>query len=172
MDQLTLEIVRDLINSRNNFFRRPYVFRNRDNLANQFLQNEATFLELLSVISERRRSPITISFPLTGFGTAFSDPVPVLPSPLQISSEIETFLSPSVQTCSICQDQIVSDGVRLRTCQHVYHRSCVETWFHASVRCPVCRRDIREGPASQTSAVSTGTLPPQMYQWGGEDSQL
>jgi hypothetical protein len=59
---------------------------------------------------------------------------------------------------------------RLRVCQHSFHRACIQTWFRASVRCPVCRRDIREDPAAQTSSASTGISSQAQTQWGGEDT--
>jgi hypothetical protein len=169
MDSAALDIIRELANARTHFFRRPYVFRtHRDDIASTFLDVEASYINVLSGILQRTRTPITISFPIT---TNFSDPVPVLPSAAQIADELEDYASNSVQNCAICQEQIVSDGGRLRTCQHVYHRACIRTWFDASVRCPVCRRDIREGPATGTSSGATGTQPLQTSQWGGEESQ-
>jgi hypothetical protein len=32
---------------------------------------------------------------------------------------------------------------RLKPCQHVYHRTCIDQWFLRSVACPTCRHDIR-----------------------------
>lgn len=165
MEQSILDILHQLTQSRLEFFRRPYLYRRRDDVTNQFLATEVTYMQLLTGISERRRAPITITFPMTLPG--FLDPVPVLPSAAQISSEVEDWMTPG-QSCAICQEPIVSDGARLRVCQHVYHKNCIQTWFCASARCPVCRRDIREGPGAQTSAASTETPSQSESQWGGE----
>jgi len=153
MDQSLMNVILELACARTQFFRRPFVYRRRDETATQFMATEVTYLQLLTTILENRRGPVTITFPVN-LPAGFSDPVPVLPSAAQISSEVEDWMSSSVQPCAVCQEQIVSDGARLRGCQHVYHRACIQTWFCASVRCPVCRRDIREG---QTSAASTET---------------
>ena len=162
MDNLSLQIIRDLVNARTQFFRRPYVFRNqREEIARQFLETELEYLNVISRITEHRRVPITITIPMNI--ADFSEPVPVLPSAQQIQDEIEDH-APIAQNCSICQDQIVSDGARLRSCQHVFHKSCIQTWFGASARCPICRRDIREGQGEQTSADATETLSPHTYQ--------
>ena len=164
MDQQTL---RDLVYSRVQFFSRIHMFRRRDQIMDRFLRTEARYLDLLS---RENRTPVTITFPIT-LGNNFMDAVPVLASAQQITDEIQDYSGPSQQSCSICQDAIASDGARLRVCQHVYHRACIRTWFDASVRCPVCRRDIREGPATGTSSGATGTQPLQTSQWGGEESQ-
>jgi len=154
MDNLSLQIIRELVNARNQFFRRPYLFRNqREEIARQFLETESEYLGVISRITDSRRNPITITIPMNL--SDFSEPVPVLPSAAQIANEVENHTPMIAQNCSICQDQIVSDGARLRACQHVYHRACIQTWFGASARCPICRRDIREDSEAQTSAVST-----------------
>lgn len=158
----------DLAAARRAFFTNIAQFRRRDQLTRQFLDSEATFVQ---AVRDRRMTPINISFPLTvGSTGAFTDAVPVVPTAQQIADELQDFTSSSQQTCAICQDAISSDGARLRVCQHVYHRSCIQTWFCASVRCPVCRRDIREDPATQTSSAAIETQSQQTFQWGGAES--
>lgn len=148
------QVVQDLIESRTEYFRQIHLLNqpNRDTLTSQFFTSEQIYLGVLSNIF-LRQAPVTITFPVD-FNT-FSNPVLVTPTQEQITREVESYMSPSIQQCSICQDDISSDGVRLHVCHHVFHRSCIQTWFGASVRCPVCRRDIREDPVSQTSSAST-----------------
>ena len=166
MDSRRLDILRELAFSRDHFIRRAHLYRRRDDVTMRFLDVEAAYIAALAP----RREPVTITFPIN-IPAGFMDNVPVVPTAAQISNEVEDYnTTSSQQTCSICQDVISSDGARLRVCQHVYHRSCIQTWFGASVRCPVCRRDIREGQASQTSSAAIETQPPPTYQWGGESS--
>ena len=152
--QILAQVIQELAEARGEYFRQlglidqPY----RHTVTSQFFASEQLYLGLLTSIS-LRQAPLTITFPVD-FNT-FSNPVLVTPTQEEITREIETFMSSSIQQCSICQDDISSDGVRLHVCHHVFHRSCIQTWFGASVRCPVCRRDIREDPASQTSSAST-----------------
>ena len=167
MDNRKLEILLIVAQARNEFFRNARLYRRRDNLTDLFLANESSMMSALHTF--RINQPITISFPVT-LPQNFMDNVLVVATPQQIANELEDHISQSQQNCSICQDSIVSGGVILRTCRHVYHRSCIQTWFGASVRCPVCRRDIREDPATQTSSVATEMQPPLSSQWGGEDS--
>ena len=167
MDNRRLDILRELAFSRDHFIRRAHLYRRRDDVTMRFLDTEAAYI---AALTPPRREPVTITFPIS-VPTGFMDNVAVVPTDQQIAGELEDFVSSSQQTCSICQDSISSDGARLRVCRHVYHRSCIQTWFGASVRCPVCRRDIREGQVAQTSTDAIETPPPQTYQWGGEDSQ-
>jgi len=167
MDSRRLDILRELAFTQDHFIRRAHLYRQRDRVTMRFLDIQAAYI---SALAPPRIDPVTITFPIN-IPAGFMDNVPVVPTAQQISNEVEDFTASSQQTCSICQDAISSDGVRLRVCRHVYHRSCIQTWFGASVRCPVCRRDIREAPAAQTSSAAIETQPPPTYQWGGESSQ-
>jgi hypothetical protein len=75
-------------------------------------------------------------------------PVVVRPS-LETINANTTLLSgsevPPNTNCSICQDVILAtDSCRkIRACNHVYHRACIDQWFERSVFCPTCRHDIR-----------------------------
>jgi hypothetical protein len=166
--QILTQVIQELAEARGEYFRQlglidqPY----RHTVTNQFFTSEQLYLGLLTSIS-LRQTPLTITFPVD-FNT-FSNPVLVTPTQEQITREIEPYMSLSIQQCSICQDDISFDGTRLRVCQHVFHRSCIQTWFGASVRCPICRRDIREDPASQTEIASTGILSQAENQLEEED---
>ena len=167
-----LQLLQELAESRSEFLRNVALFENanRDTITQQFLLTEGIYLALMQNLITRN-PPVTITFPVISMSTAtdFLNPVMVTPTQEQIASEIEDYIHPSLQQCVICQDDISSGGARLRVCQHSFHRSCIQTWFGASVRCPVCRRDIREDPQAQTSSVSTGISTPAQNQWGGED---
>jgi hypothetical protein len=55
--------------------------------------------------------------------------------------------------CSICQEGYTTGQYirKLNHCSHCFHKACIDPWFRAHVRCPVCRHDIREiaTPATQ-----------------------
>lgn len=36
--------------------------------------------------------------------------------------------------------------VATRTCQHVFHKQCLQEWLEKDVTCPLCRRDVRKPP--------------------------
>jgi hypothetical protein len=79
---------------------------------------------------------------------SFRQPVVVRPSNevLQQNTEIMNGLDVGQgNTCSVCQDSIIATDScrRLNSCQHIFHRTCIDEWFERSVYCPVCRHDVR-----------------------------
>lgn len=48
--------------------------------------------------------------------------------------------------CMVCLEHLQEGQElrKLRFCRHVFHRSCIDTWFERTVRCPICRHDIRD----------------------------
>lgn len=165
-----IDLIRQVLTSRNNFFRRHYVYNTRrEAITEQFLLNESAYLDLIGRVVSFTNVPITLTFPITMPASNFLDPVAIYPTAQQISAEIQEYMSPSQQNCAICQDPITSDGCQLRTCGHPYHTSCIRTWFNASARCPICRRDIREDPQDQTSSASQGISSQQQSPLEEED---
>jgi hypothetical protein len=82
----------------------------------------------------------------------FFEPVPIVPTQEQIASSSVLYNSiddSEEARCSICQDDIrFGEEVRSLThCDHFFHRSCIDLWLQSSVRCPLCRHDIRESSA-------------------------
>jgi hypothetical protein len=74
-------------------------------------------------------------------------PVIVRPTEQQIRDGTrDDLVGVTSDICAICQDGF-DQGVERRTlvlCSHGFHRGCIDQWFLQNVRCPVCRRDIRE----------------------------
>jgi len=81
----------------------------------------------------------------------FLEPVPIVPNGHQIDAASTTYDADAADaeyTCTICQDsfQIGEHILRLNYCSHIFHTVCIHQWFTSSVRCPLCRHDIRELP--------------------------
>lgn len=75
-------------------------------------------------------------------------PVVVAPSAQVVATSTEIISGetlPDATVCTICQDTIsrTDTARKITTCGHVYHQTCIDTWFHSSVFCPTCRHDIR-----------------------------
>lgn len=157
MDNLMLEVLQTLAQSRYEFFNQRTIrlvdFRDRGAVLNNFLRSEASITDLISrLFAQQQTNDIATSIVRLTVPSRFLDPVRVVATSQQINNSLitsETQDSP----CAICQEAISSGGVVLRHCSHGYHRGCISSWFSTSVRCPVCRHDIREtGPAAQTSS--------------------
>jgi hypothetical protein len=153
MDENFLDILELMIDGRNDFFIRTMQLtphQQRPSVLSRYMLNEICYLELLNRIYQNslrqaNSTVLTVSIPAN-----FEDNVPVLPTQAQINSSLEDIES-TTSNCAICQDSISSGACRIRQCGHVYHRSCLLSWFGMSVRCPVCRHDIREeAPATAT----------------------
>ena len=140
-----MDIMEGLIDGRNTFFSRTVAqtpHQQRGAMLSRFMLNEVCYLEMINRMYQARQrnqsAVVTFTVPAN-----FNDPVPVLPTQAQIDRSLETIES-TTSNCAICQDSIASGACRIRQCGHVYHRSCILTWFGMNVRCPVCRHDIRE----------------------------
>ena len=109
-----------------------------------FLVNEANMLRLAQ--SSIASSLTTMLLTSTNV-SSFFDPVVVGLTTQQTQNAIETIDIPenSQEICCICQDSLRSHvSCKVRSCGHILHRSCANQWFVMSVRCPVCRADLRE----------------------------
>ena len=153
MDRIVLQLLQDCVNARTRAMERITYWPDRSEIARTILEQEGRILSLIGTIMNRQRIPLTLTFPIN-MDMSNMDNVVVAPTEEQVSHELVPLVASSQQSCSICQDAIQADGCQLRGCQHAYHRSCIQVWFSTSVRCPVCRRDIRGDQESQTSSES------------------
>lgn len=167
IDSQVLQTLNSLIQGRNTFFTEGFIralnFEARSALMSRFMINELVYAEIINriymnTIQTRAAAValINLTVPATNT-TTFFDPVHVTPSQTQISSSLIDAPN-ATGTCAICQDGISSGACRIRQCGHLYHRSCISNWFSMSVRCPVCRHDIRQEAvhqANQTSLASS-----------------
>ena len=46
-----------------------------------------------------------------------------------------------IQCCPICLENVNDDGY-ITYCNHVFHRTCIQTHFLRDIRCPCCRRYV------------------------------
>lgn len=47
--------------------------------------------------------------------------------------------------CVICQEHVSSNViVRILSCSHTFHLSCIDKWFGEHTKCPTCNKDPRE----------------------------
>lgn len=152
---MMLHLLSELVEGRNAFLSRG-INRlspaHRDALTSRFFLNELCYLEISNRVFQNyiRNSTNAAATLLTlNIPTNFMEPVAVRPTAQQITTATEDVTDIANGTvCAICQDAMTETATRIRHCTHTYHRNCLESWFTMSPRCPVCRHDIREGPAN------------------------
>ncbi|KAL5008820.1 hypothetical protein ScPMuIL_014401 [Solemya velum] len=64
--------------------------------------------------------------------------------------------------CIICREEMVSQCKKL-LCNHIFHTSCLRSWFQRQQTCPTCRMDVLRMPRPQTTQ-QTPAPPPQQNQ--------
>jgi hypothetical protein len=117
---------------------------NNDNPYNIFLSSGNGLTSILSTLIQGLTSPLSTQNDVLNLNSL--EPIIVRPSEQQIenaSSIVE--VSNSQNSCAICQEHMnPNDRIRrLNQCRHMFHNQCIMTAFQSSVRCPVCRHDIR-----------------------------
>lgn len=133
-----------LLESRIQFFRRFH----SDAVTRQFLLNESRFLSLIEhrnrmdvigLINAHIPRNIRLEIP-----PEFFDNIPVVPSAEELRTALEPIDMPEGE-CPICRETYTEtdEVVRLRNCNHSFHRLCANVWYGRSVYCPICRNDIR-----------------------------
>jgi hypothetical protein len=116
---------------------------------------------------------LALSVPTENWLASFFDSVPIRPTGVEIEAASEILQEANIQQdviCTICQEHSQSPRTtpvswrRLRGCQHVFHRECIDRWFSRNSHCPVCRADIRtrmpENPQTpEQSQMESGDSP-------------
>lgn len=115
----------------------------RSNIVAAHMRNNFQMLSILRVFMAQPPATATLTISMDASGNFF-DPVPVVPTPEQVTAATERAFQPPADTnCSICQEGL-TQGTRLRGCNHVFHDQCIDQWLQMNPRCPVCRHDVRD----------------------------
>ena len=162
IDRTMLNIIEGIVTARGNFFDAPTLrtlnWHDRTAIVSRYITSDILLVEVANRVyasNIQLRNAATVLITLTGPNNTFTDPVTVTASPAQITAALED-IADITGNCSICQEAVTGSATRIRHCRHIHHRSCLDSWLAMSVRCPVCRHDIRD-LANQTSVVSSQT---------------
>ena len=97
----------------------------------------------------------------------FYDTVPVIPTRLQIDTSTRTCLFSQIEnpinlSCPITLDRFnqQSNVTQILNCCHIFNSTSIESWFQTSVRCPVCRYDIRDTINTPSTSPSINSSSP------------
>ncbi|KAM6924008.1 E3 ubiquitin-protein ligase synoviolin [Xenentodon cancila] len=70
-------------------------------------------------------------------------------------------LQASDNVCIICREEMVT-GAKKLPCNHIFHSSCLRSWFQRQQTCPTCRMDVlRASNNNQTQAPAQAPPPAQ-----------
>ncbi|XP_047210028.1 E3 ubiquitin-protein ligase synoviolin isoform X1 [Girardinichthys multiradiatus] len=68
-------------------------------------------------------------------------------------------LQASDNVCIICREEMVT-GAKKLPCNHIFHSSCLRSWFQRQQTCPTCRMDVlRASSNNQTQAPAPAPAP-------------
>ncbi|XP_046849240.1 E3 ubiquitin-protein ligase synoviolin B-like isoform X2 [Xenia sp. Carnegie-2017] len=63
--------------------------------------------------------------------------------------------------CIICREEMTGQAKKL-PCNHIFHVSCLRSWFQRQQTCPTCRMDVLQPPRVTQPAPPAGVeVPPQ-----------
>lgn len=147
---IVVPLLRDILESEGDHLARAA--RLPEPLRNRVLGNRSRHIsQILDIVRVMVDPPRTIPLQRPNFTIditgdllrTFHEPVPVVPTAAQIQDAVEQNATPPTDTmCAICQETVAT-STRLLSCNHHFHHACITQWFSTSVRCPVCRNDIR-----------------------------
>ena len=60
--------------------------------------------------------------------------------------------------CIICRE-VMADGCKKLPCNHIFHVSCLRSWFLRQQTCPTCRMDILQVSSSAQTAPARAAQP-------------
>jgi hypothetical protein len=89
-------------------------------------------------------------------GGELMPPVPIVPTPDQIDASTRVVIVSDItvnNNCAICVEPIEAGNEcrRINHCHHLFHKECIDMHFQTSVRCPLCRHDIRDDTVTSDS---------------------
>lgn len=125
--------------------------------------NNANFADLDSFINDNLMELFADVMPIT-FGTNLNnDTVIVRPTELQILNATEMIQYNTIDTsedrCPIDLTTFNDNDMvmRIRECGHIFRPDNLRGWFRQSVRCPMCRYDIREYQIPENNINNEGS---------------
>ena len=155
MDQVIISIMARLSLTRSTVYSVEFLSlipeAHRMTTLTNFFNSETQFFNLIQSIEQHQLNS-TANIILSWANQPLL-PVIVTATPERINEVVVAHTPAEESNCAVCQDVIATNGVRLQTCNHLFHNDCIRTWFNSSVKCPVCLQDIREeDQGSETSS--------------------
>uniref|UniRef100_A0A4W5PNB8 RING-type E3 ubiquitin transferase n=1 Tax=Hucho hucho TaxID=62062 RepID=A0A4W5PNB8_9TELE len=68
-------------------------------------------------------------------------------------------LQASDNVCIICREEMVT-GAKKLPCNHIFHSSCLRSWFQRQQTCPTCRMDVLRASNPNQPPTPAPAQPP------------
>ncbi|KAF7661457.1 hypothetical protein LDENG_00261480 [Lucifuga dentata] len=68
-------------------------------------------------------------------------------------------LQASDNVCIICREEMVT-GAKKLPCNHIFHSSCLRSWFQRQQTCPTCRMDVLRATNNNNQNPAPAQAPP------------
>ncbi|KAM7000740.1 E3 ubiquitin-protein ligase synoviolin [Tautogolabrus adspersus] len=68
-------------------------------------------------------------------------------------------LQASDNVCIICREEMVT-GAKKLPCNHIFHSSCLRSWFQRQQTCPTCRMDVLRASNNNQTPAQAQAPPP------------
>lgn len=65
--------------------------------------------------------------------------------------------------CIICREDMLANCKKL-PCNHIFHTSCLRSWFQRQQTCPTCRMDVLRMTRAEAATPRPQQPPPQQQQ--------
>lgn len=59
---------------------------------------------------------------------------------------IQYFFKFDLKVCIICREEMLAPSTKKLPCNHIFHKSCLRSWFQRQQTCPTCRLDVLRAP--------------------------
>ncbi|KAL7585648.1 RING-H2 finger protein ATL1 [Lactuca sativa] len=101
----------------------------------------------------------SLQFQSRGLDSFAVQMIPVTQFKKKIESDKVNHCDESTE-CSICLGEYEDDEwvKTIPNCSHVFHVSCIDTWFQTHSNCPLCRSDVFDLEVSVSTCGSRGNL--------------
>jgi hypothetical protein len=139
-----LDVLQDILETDRSFHQTIQILggNTRNHLVAAHMRNSSVAMSILRhILLHPQQTTVVMNIPIDASGNFF-DPVPVAPSPEQITAATTVLAASPDTNCAICQEDIII-ATRIRACGHSFHGACLDQWLQMNPRCPVCRHDIR-----------------------------
>ena len=71
---------------------------------------------------------------------------------------VEEILSNQEEECPICCCSMNNNNVHKTSCNHCFHKDCLNKWLENNDNCPICRKQLKENKQKKVKVDLTNDL--------------